>query len=620
MACMQVFLRSALALCSVALLAIGTASATAEVTWTEVRSPHFRVLTDGSSGDARKVAYEFEQIRHVFVLRLNKEDIGSGAPLTIFAAANGGTISKIAPVLWKARGNSVAGYFEHRWEEQFAVVRLDTWGDNNQAVAYHEYTHSIMHANAHWLPIWLDEGMAEFYAYSQFEHDRILVGSPTRRYGTLRNSTLLPVSTMLEINQRSPYYTDEFKSQIFYAEAWAMVHYMTFGEGMENGAKLGIFLKSLQDGNSQSKAFQTAFGDPKAFDKGFSQYVLQMAFKAGVLPADRSMEPKTFSERKLTQAEVDFEIGRLQIGSHDVTDGRASVEKALAEDPKLAAAHEELGYLYFDRGQDEEAKKEFQSAVALDSNQARSVFALLMMGKPIATQSPGELRGTQLALQHVAELAPKFAPAFVELALVEARMGTTNQAYKDARQAESLEPWRAGYHLLTGRILLMGHQPDVAATYSRFVASRWYGSDRNEAVDLWEAIPADHRGDGPPLTIDLPAGLVMARGTLLTASCGTTPGSGMEVTFQPDEPVGAKPLTFAVEGRLGVGFSDTFWYGEDHFNRCFRLNGHSAVIIYKPQGGQGGQLLEIEVRDDLPALPEVKTSTKTEAALSPAHP
>ena len=596
-----------------------TGVARAEETWIEVRSPHFRVLTDGTAGDARKVAYEFEQIRHVFVLRFNNEDVGSGAPLTIVAARNGGTVSQIAPLLWKARGDTVAGFFERRWEEQFALVRLDTWGDNNQAVAYHEYTHSVMHANAHWLPVWLDEGMAEFYAYSQFEHDRTLIGSPTRRYRALKNNTLLPVSTMLELNQRSPYYHDEFKMQLFYAEAWAMVHYMTFGEGMENGAKLNAFFKGLQDGTPQQKAFESAFGDVHAFDNKFSQYVLQNAFKVGVLPADPALNPKNFTDRRLTPAEADYEIGQFQIGMHDGKDGLASLEKALAADPKLAGAHEELGFYDFDHGRDEDAKKEWQMAVSLDPNQARSAFALTMSGKPIASQSLGELQATQLALRHVAELAPKFAPVFVELAMVEVRQGTTQQAYKDARQAEALEPWRAGYHLLTGRILLLGNQPKVAANYSRFVAARWYGSDRSEAVDLWQAVPPDQRGEGQPLSMDLAAGIATARGTLVDVSCATEPGSKFSVTFQPDSPAGAKPLVFAVDSYVNVGFSDTFWYGEDHFNRCFRLTGHPGVILYKPQGTDAGQLLEIEVRDDLPTLREAKTSEREQAvSLHPA--
>lgn len=57
---MQTFIR----LTSIVLCLFGTfvflPSARAEDRWTEVRSPHFRVITDGSEKDGRKVAEQFE--------------------------------------------------------------------------------------------------------------------------------------------------------------------------------------------------------------------------------------------------------------------------------------------------------------------------------------------------------------------------------------------------------------------------------------------------------------------------------------------------------------------------------------------------------------------------------
>ena len=63
----------------------------AEQTWTEVRSPHFRVITNGSSRDGRAVANEFEQMRYVFALRFknasctdNQLHIGLSCNLNFF--------------------------------------------------------------------------------------------------------------------------------------------------------------------------------------------------------------------------------------------------------------------------------------------------------------------------------------------------------------------------------------------------------------------------------------------------------------------------------------------------------------------------------------------------------
>jgi tetratricopeptide (TPR) repeat protein len=581
---------------------LSTDKAIAEQTWTEVRSPHFRVVTDGSSKDARNVAYEFEQMHHVFETRFQSTDIDSGAPLTIVAARDESTYRSVAPTIWKSQGNKLAGVFFRGWEKQFALIRLDTWGDANEVVVYHEYTHSVLHANAHWLPIWLDEGMAEFYAYTRFKSDRIYVGAPSMRLGELRNRTLIPVLTMLDIDSRSPYYQHEV--QLFYAEAWAMVHYMTFGPGMGNGEKLNQFFKIIQDGTSQQKAFQQIFGDPRAFDNSFLEYVIRLGFSAAVLPPDHSSDPKTFSERKLTPAEATYEVGCFQVGTHDRTNARTSIEKSIATDPRLAAAHEELAYLNFDEGKDDEARKEWNQAITLDPSLPRSQFALTMTGLlagKLSDKSTDQLHTAQLALQHITQLGPNYAPAYVELALVEWQLGSVREAYKDAHHAEILEPWRASYHLLTGHILLRGQQPALAASYSRYVATHYVASDHDEAVDLWKAIPANMQGDGPPLALDIPPGADVARGRLLDVSCSGSPGaSKLTITLMPDNAADAKPLTFTTDGRFAIGFSDTLWWGEDHFSSCHHLSGQPAVLVYKSQGAKGPEVVELEIRDDLP--------------------
>ena len=604
----------ALSCCLVALLS-SSSLARAEDTWTEVRSPHFRVLTDGSARDGRNVAEHFEQIRHVFVDRFKSENIDAGAPLTILAARDEQTFRTLEPALWKARGDTIAGEFHRGWEKQFAAIRLDTWLDSGQVVVYHEYTHSILHANAHWLPTWLDEGIAEFYAYTRVQSNVTYVGAPSLRMRDLKSKPLIPIEEMLSTNGRSRMWKDSERVQLFYAESWAMVHYMFFGPGMNNGEKLQIFFRAIQSGTDQQKAFQDVFGDPAAFERALSLYLTRFQFSAGVIPPDHSIDPKTFLERKLTPAEADYELGCFHLGAHDLSAGRTMIEQALTLDPKLASAHEELGYIDFVGGRDAEARGEWQQALALDSHLYRSLFALTMSGSPITQQDPAQLHATQIQLQHVTSLAPGFAPAFVELALVEWRLGAMQQAYKDSRQAELLEPWRAGYHIVTGNILLHGNQPALAATYARYVADHWFGPDHNEAVDLWEAVPAAKRDPGPTLVRDLPAGVQVAHGLLSAVSCTDAPGPDhLKMTLTSEDP-SAHPLAFTSDGRIMVGFSDSFWWGEDHFTTCHHLDGHPAIVAYKAGPGGGLELVEVEVRDDLPqaAAPAASTASTADA-------
>ena len=65
-----------------------------------------------------------------------------------------------------------------------------------------------------------------------------------------------------------------------------------------------------------------------------------------------------------------------------------------------------------------------------------------------------------------------------------------------ARKAEQLEPTRAGYHVLSGKILVRMGKPHEAADFAQFVAQRWPGPNHNEAVELWNSIPQEQRPAG----------------------------------------------------------------------------------------------------------------------------
>jgi tetratricopeptide (TPR) repeat protein len=595
----------------IACLALLQSSKSSAQTWREVQGPHFRIVTDGSDRDGRNVAREFEQMRFAFEARFKNATLETGAPLLVIAVREDG-LHALAPAFWKQR-DRVAGEFFPGWERQYALVRLDTFGDLNQAVVFHEYTHSILHANLHWLPTWLDEGLAEFYAYTRFQGNHVYIGAPSVRYGHLRNEPLLPISEVLTANSQT-FAKDARKEDLFYGEAWAAVHYMTFGPDMGGGAKLGTFIALLEVGKPQLQAFQQVFGDPKAFEDKLSLYILRLGFTAGLLPPAPGLDEKSFPARVLTAAEANYELGSFDVGAHDGAAGKIRLQAAEAADPTLAGPHEELGFLAWRAGKDDEARAEWRKAVSADPSRYRSAFALLMSEAALKEQTRQQLEQTQHALEAIKERAPKFAPVFVELALVRWRLGQLNEAYKSSVAAEKLEPWRAGYHLLTADILLEGHHPEIAEDYARTVAARWPGADHDEAVDLWNRLPPAVHGDKPPLTLATPADAAIARGTITSSSCDK---DGLSLVLQPTAP-SAAALRLAATGPYEGGVSDTLWVGEDHYTPCFHLGGLPAVVAYKAGDGGTSELLVLEVRDDLPQSNPPASAPKTSQVTAPS--
>jgi len=139
-----------------------------------------------------------------------------------------------------------------------------------------------------------------------------------------------------------------------------------------------------------------------------------------------------------------------------------------------------------------------------------------------------------------------------------------------------LEPSRAGYHLLVGRFLLALGNNEEAAKQASFVAERWHGPDRDEALELWSSIPAEKCPPDTSLPMDIVAGTQTLQGTLVSVTCGGKEGTSLVLQNSDGT------LTFRSSGTQMVGYSDTLWFGTDHFTLCHHLDGLRAIVHYKP--------------------------------------
>src|SRR5581483_8948021 len=463
--------------------------------WIEIRSPHFRVLTNGSEGAGRHVAREFELMRAVFASQFPGFRLEGNAPLTILAPRDANITNgiRISPF--------IGGMYHNGWERDYAVIRLDAVESDRRnpdtyAPVHHEYLHSLLHTNFRWIPTWLDEGLAEFYAYTRFEGNRMYIGAPPKsayRVDILDRKVTRPISDF--IAQRNMVVKGNPENAILsYSQAWALTHFLTFGPGMEGGNRLKQFMNSLQRGTEQKKAFEAAFGPFNEVQKKYDDYINKFAFMTGVLPVPEHLDEKDFAARTMSLAETEAELAAFAIRGHHWEQVKELSQAAVEHDPKLSLGHEDLGFWYYNEGKDEDAFKEFASAVELDPKAYVSLFAETMILASRET-SPANPKDTEDSLMRVLDLDPVFAPAYVELAKLYLARGDPTRALGLSRKAEQLEPFRAGYHTFSGEILLRMGRASEAAAVAAFVAERWAGVDRDDAVDLWNRIPEAQRGN-----------------------------------------------------------------------------------------------------------------------------
>ena len=91
------------------------------------------------------------------------------------------------------------------------------------------------------------------------------------------------------------------------------------------------------------------------------------------------------------------------------------------------------------------------------------------------------------------------------------------------------------------------------------------------------------------------ADTMAVEGTVKSVSC--EPAKPLEVVLQ----VGDNNSSFRAGKMFGAGFSDTLWFGTDHFTLCHHLEGMKAVARYHPSPDQNGEneLRWLEIRDEL---------------------
>src|SRR5580692_11558701 len=116
-----------------------------------------------------------------------------------------------------------------------------------------------------WIPLWLNEGLAEFYQNTDIEEKDVRLGQPSPDdILYLRQNRLLPLTTLLKVDQTSAYYHEEQKGSVFYAESWALTHYIEVTDRQKGTNRIYDYAKLLIKKEDPVVAAQQAFGDKPA--------------------------------------------------------------------------------------------------------------------------------------------------------------------------------------------------------------------------------------------------------------------------------------------------------------------------------------------------------------------
>src|SRR5579863_8342215 len=322
--------------------AAGVAPADTE-RWTEVRTPHFVVASNAGEVAARGVAGDFEQIRALFHGTFPELRVDPSQPIRIIVARDEGTMRMISPDEWGGPEHvHPAGVFHSDGEKDYVVLRLDAEGTTAFHTSYHEYTHSLMHLNFTRLPLWVREGVAEFFGNSLLGETRATTGTIDRGHlYVLTKNEWLPMETLLRVTETSPFYNEKNQASVFYAESWATVHYLLLDPEARRQGLLKKYLVAWDSGADAVAAGRAALGDFGAFELAVKRYVGQANWRPGVvLPGLAGLQSASWNVRALAPAEVLAMRGDYFVHRRMVNEARPLLEEGVKSGPEMAVTHE----------------------------------------------------------------------------------------------------------------------------------------------------------------------------------------------------------------------------------------------------------------------------------------
>lgn len=454
------------AVCFLSVVLCSCESAAKQQAWVEVRSTNFIVVSNAGEKQARQAASQFEQIRAVFRQSLQNASKHPSPLVTILAVKDENSMRDLLPEYWTKDHSHPAGLFITRLNQFFAAVQLDAPGLNRYETFYHEYYHAISTPYVPDLPVWLSEGLAEFYGHTEITENSANMGqADSLLLQELRNTNLIPLKVLFRVDQSSPYYNEANKTSIFYAESWALTHYLTIGDRMAHRAMLDAYLSVLDRGKSPDQAASLAFGDLDKLESDLRAYIRSQRFFYLKVPAPKTNEDE-MKFRNLSGAEAAAYRGGFAVIRGRYRDGAAILNEALQLDPSVALAHEYLAMDEFLEGQRDKALESASKAVALDSKDSftRYLRAYLQTnGGGMGSSDPQ----IEEDLRQAISISPDFAPPYGLLAVYFAAANRNlNEALTLAEKAVSLEPANSNYQLALAQVLIRQNkfsEADVAA-------------------------------------------------------------------------------------------------------------------------------------------------------------
>lgn len=301
--------------------------------WTEVAAGEFRVAGNTSAWQTRQTAVELLRLQQAAatITRLN---VHFAAPVYVYLFADERSFAPYRQAVFGSKKTPFTGAFHSGPLGNFVMMRVDS-AERASHVVYHELTHAFVRNTVHDAPPWFNEGLAEFYSTFTSSGGSVELGKAIPEHiSLLRAKPLIPLREFFAMDYRA--YTESDRVSIYYAEAWAIVHYLL---EQSDRTQLAKFLALLAAGRPPEAAFNEAYAMTyEQFEQRIRGYVSRSIFSYTSYPVGSLQVPEVPEPQPMTRPAVLGALARLLFDTGSVSDAESFLNEALRVAPGDAGA------------------------------------------------------------------------------------------------------------------------------------------------------------------------------------------------------------------------------------------------------------------------------------------
>ena len=333
-----------------------------DLRWHELETDHFVLLSGTMPERTQDIATALERFRASLVELMPEVGIVETAKARVYIFGSKATVHPYNLRLPNGEPGSAGGYCVRSAMGYYIGIDA-TPGYLWRPAVYHEYTHLLMFSRYPGLPLWLHEGIAEYFSTLLIDEGRLRVGfAPEKHLEWLREHAPPLPGQLFTMREDDPEYHEQERAGAFYAGSWLLTHYL-----LHDGAGSPWTLRTILALSSPDRPLNdalTARLGKVDLTSALRDYGSRKSFDSTVLVQPSTAATAASAPAPVDRASVLTRLGELL--AYALGDGSAGEEHfraALALDASRQDAAIGLAYALELQGRHDEAARLFDAAI-----------------------------------------------------------------------------------------------------------------------------------------------------------------------------------------------------------------------------------------------------------------